>query len=235
MGQGKQNNALLGCDFSNTRDALPSLSPSLSRQSKSGTTVPEGWRGLPKSHVPLPTHPCRACYALGWKLTNLTTSAVPKCPRQAGHSTVASENCRPAGPHTVPLAPQTGRYLTALGMQSEHLTPSAQDCPTTTTRVMPSSTPLLFLSVLIASSPTGKAAKKQDPIWTPSWALSWSRGLEHSGDPLRYWQKPEHMHPVMGQDPWSFIISLSFLQPWGMHLPRTEGDTTEAMRSLPPT
>lgn len=66
----------------------------------------------------------------------------------------------------------------------------------------PPSTPLLFLSVLIASGPAGKAAKRQDLIWTLSWVLSWSGSLEHREGPLQYWQKPELMHPHMGQDPW---------------------------------
>lgn len=164
MGQRRPNNPWLGCGLSNARDAVPSLSPSLSRHSKADWHhgVPKGWRGLAKSHVPPPAHAYGACSALGWKLAYPTTSAMPSCPGEA---------LRLATPRRQQRT-QTGRAPAwPLGIADQETIPHLRDAawdpdapcvglsPHHNRCHCPPCTPLLFLSVLPASSTTGKAAR----------------------------------------------------------------------------
>lgn len=163
----------------------PSLAPSPSRKSKADWH--HGAARARRTHKAARVSSCTRTHAEHTQLLG-----------GAGNGPHKSENYGPQGPIqplTLPLPSANQRHLTARDAPSGAFQPP-KALP------VPSGTPLLSPSVLIASSAPGKAGKREDLPWTPSGSvLSWFRALDHMGIFLRTGGKPEHMHPTTARVP----------------------------------
>ena len=173
------------------------------------------------------------------KSHKLRSAQLPQRGPTAGHSAMASDNCRPAGPPHSPLASQTEGQFTALEMQPGHLMPPVKSCPPTTT----SATALLAppCCSCLFSLPLAPWRKQQGGRTLTGHHAGHFPGSGVGSTVGILFRDVRNLnactpHGLGSPDKtWSFLISLCFHQPQGVHLHCTVRNRTGAIQSLPPT